>query len=594
MRRVASFGLFVLVVVAHAIAQSDDEPRLCDGMPTSQLAFAQSLAAGSLKRIAYTDLKSGAGTNQGADSLFRALFQPSPTSMLDLVGRIDLLIASRDVPTANKLELDLNREVAEAIAAVHSRDNIACSISLLSYREAADVFGKRIATQYGVVQITIRNTDADHEFLLHQVDYWFGDTLQYFATRDRKIARGVAEKGQVVDPRNAAVRVLETAGHIAAASTIPFGGDAQIGSSIFNSTVVPGIKTIFPDLTVPQIAKLDDMGFSAGSNSMVIPKSGAISIVGLIPSDSVLAPKLAQYEELVAAATPATSDQLNHCASLELTLSQSSDGRQASQQDIQTCNKLLASSPTPLSGALSPQSITASSSKSKKTTISTVAGLGLVGKKPKNIGNFDPTAVLLLQRDLHILVAGSHIQAVPDQPTLTGVACVVPARLVHDATLTCKVSGNNLNLISDIKLVGKTESTDVVSASSPGVSSTDRTQLAISFSACSFDGKNSTEYLVQFSDNRDVQHLSSATVGIPPVPFVDCPPTGQGNYTCSLKNWNDATGGTVSLKSATSAPPPFPADGSSHTVTLAAGTFTATVTPTGGSPVQLCRTFRVP
>src|SRR5262249_543453 len=141
-----------------------------------------------------------------ADKQFARLFTPPPTSILQLMSRVDTAVPSVD--DANQLHMTFNQLIASKLAVVAQNDDVVCSISLLSWREASDVFGKRIANQYGVVQVTVRNTDPDHEFLLHQLDFWFGDTLQFFATRDRKIARGVAEKGQVVDPRNLTVRIL--------------------------------------------------------------------------------------------------------------------------------------------------------------------------------------------------------------------------------------------------------------------------------------------------------------------------------------------------------------------------------------------------
>lgn len=597
MRHIRNILAIVSIAMSYAYSQTDNEPRLCDGMPTSQMAFAQALASGKLQSSAYNTLNTQLATKSQAAELYNGLFKPLPTSLLDLNGRIDLIVGARDIAVANQLRTDMNNVVAGLFTTV-THDSIACSISLLSFREASDVFGKRIATQYGVVQVTIRNTDPDHEFLLHQIDFWFGDTLQYFGTRDRKIARGVAEKGQVIDPRNYVIRILEGIGSVAGASTVPFEGNPQIGSAIFNSSFIPAVKAIFPDLTVPQIAKLDDLGFSAGASTMVIAKNGAIVVVAFIPADSMMVPKLAQYEQALNSAGQDPkknyAKQMEDCNQTRLDLSQkkkTTDDIEV-QKTIAACNNLLSQQTTPLFPALSAESMKVAKDKTRKRSLTK-----MFVKIGKTIDDFDPAATLLLQRDLHILLSGSHIQELPTQANVTAITCLPnpSGALLDGSTEECTINGTHLELLKQAQLVGKTQSAEAVSASAISPTKTDGTEVKAIFPGCSFAGKISTEYLMQFTDSRNVQQLNSITLSVKPAPSLACLAAGGGNYQCALQNLDEPAGTPVSLASASGgAAVSFNLGSAPVSVAIASGTYKVSVTPTGGSEMKLCMPVKVP
>lgn len=583
-------GLIFLCVSAFS-QDFDSDFRICDGLPRSQKAFAMALGDGSLRGVATKIL---ADAHADIDSNIQLLFSRSaPSSLTDLNSRVDLYV--KPVELANNLQMAFNSAVASKFQSA-SVDNIVCSMSLLSYREASDVFGKRIATQYGVVQVTIRNTDGDHEFLLHQVDFWFGDTLQYYATRDRKIARGVAEKGQVLDPRNLTVRILEGIGAVAGPTTNVFSNDAQLASSIFNSSFIPAVKTAFPDLTVQQIAKLDDMGFSAGASTMVIPKSGAISFVAFIPSDSFLVPKLAQYEagmdskselgkkiqncskwqnqQLVAAMDAAKAKNG------EMKTSKTPESKQTDARTDAICNEVLAPQASPMMGALSSESVRAAKGKSKKVGLTSMVTFHRVHH---NIGSFDPATVLLLQKDLHIMVSGSHIQALTTQLAVTSATCSMPDPLVSDSAVSCALTGNNLNLLTQGRLISQTDSTTAVQSNGLKADKTDPAHAQLSFPGCSFVNKPQGNYLLEVSGTGGTTQLSFSQ-SLRPNGFT-CK-RGVGGITCQLPNGVSAA--QVTLTGSDKAAHTFPVVGSTANAgALTPGTYDASATA-GGKTLTFC------
>jgi hypothetical protein len=256
---------------------------------------------------------------------------------------------------------------------------ISCSQSLLTWKEANDIFGRRIADDYLAIQVVIRNLDPDHEFLVHDVQVASGvprgsqvshpftpingtsadgtttlkltsktirewqfrpggfitcsggsggwtsinDTLAitevdsknnsitlpitvegaipqgitcmgdvsdpavwFAAGRDRNLVRGVALKGQAYDRRNMLIHIGEAIGDIASAASVAFTSlDFKNGVSVYRAAFLPGMERIFPDFTIDQLNRLNDLTFSANTAyKIVVPKNGAVPFVTFVPA----------------------------------------------------------------------------------------------------------------------------------------------------------------------------------------------------------------------------------------------------------------------------------------------------------------------
>ncbi len=188
-----------------------------------------------------------------------------------------------------------------AATQISSTLDVGCSQSLLSWDETRDIFGTRIANTYVAVQVTIRNLNPSEEFLMHDVqialdastlpiNVTFGQSnlnqTHFVAGRDRMLVRGVAMVGQQMDHRNFLIRIAEVLGDLTLSSATLAGRAHFIdGVSIFRSVLIPGLKSVYPDLTIDQLNRLNDLAFSSSSAyKIVVPKSGSVPFVTFLPA----------------------------------------------------------------------------------------------------------------------------------------------------------------------------------------------------------------------------------------------------------------------------------------------------------------------
>ena len=107
------------------------------------------------------------------------------------------------------------------------------------------------------------------------------------SSADLTVLRGVAEKGQYFDPRNLVLRVMTGAGTITAGllGITKFGPSFAPGVAAFNGPLLMAYHTIFPDLTVNQLNRLNDSAFLANT---IVGKQQARVIVVFIPMEFLL------------------------------------------------------------------------------------------------------------------------------------------------------------------------------------------------------------------------------------------------------------------------------------------------------------------
>lgn len=190
--------------------------------------------------------------------------------------------------TRDKVKKDLEEPFKEAQrAAIQRPDDIGCSQSLLSWEEASDIFGRRIANTYLAFQVVVRNLSPDNEFVMHDVKIALDSPYSRFvAGRDKMLARGVALRGQSDDPRNVWMRVGDAVASVAGAASVAFTGiNFKNGVTVFQSAFLPGMKSTFPDYTIEQMNRLSDLAFTSSSAyKIVIPKSGSAPFVTFLPA----------------------------------------------------------------------------------------------------------------------------------------------------------------------------------------------------------------------------------------------------------------------------------------------------------------------
>lgn len=202
--------------------------------------------------------------------------------------------------------------------------------ALMAPKNVADSFGRRIATRYIAIQLTVANRNTEYQWLIQDASVDLSrlvlhlktaaasqatcqDSLQhllksfqalgldvtqtgevrqgasnpYVTSADLTVLRGVAEKGQALDPRNLTYRLMRGAGTIAAGmlGVTTFGPAFAPAVAGYNGPLLTAYQTMFPDFTVNQLNRLNDSAFLANT---LVPKQQARVIVIFMPMEYVL------------------------------------------------------------------------------------------------------------------------------------------------------------------------------------------------------------------------------------------------------------------------------------------------------------------
>jgi len=181
------------------------------------------------------------------------------------------------------------------------KEFLSVSASLVAPKTVSDVFGKRIATRYFALQLTIANRNRDFQFLIHDVvlnldDVFVNKSLaplvSYKPTsEDLLLLRGVAEKGQIYDKRNLVIRLMRAAGSIGAGliGVTTFGSSYAPSVAVFNGPLITAISQAFPDMTINQLNRLNDSAYAANT---LVPKQSSKVVVAFLPQAIIMDSKL--------------------------------------------------------------------------------------------------------------------------------------------------------------------------------------------------------------------------------------------------------------------------------------------------------------
>jgi hypothetical protein len=197
--------------------------------------------------------------------------------------------------------------------------NITVEAVLLPAPVAKALFGKAIANEYAVIELTISNKSQDAAFIVNSVfiDYseWLmsgsakalaaaglpGSTANpevsfqsaaanQVASVEYRIVRGEALDAQAWTARNWAMRLLQFFGVVATGSDFAF-TEVGILKSIgaYTGQVIPAAQVLWPDGTVAQLDRISDFGFHTNE---VIAKEASDIVVAFFPLDRFLTPAL--------------------------------------------------------------------------------------------------------------------------------------------------------------------------------------------------------------------------------------------------------------------------------------------------------------
>jgi hypothetical protein len=246
--------------------------------------------------------------------------------------------------------------------------------TLLSYGEVKDNFGRRIADTYVVVQVTIKNPDIQHQFLLQDLRVVFDpnecDSAKEFyehfdvqACRDQynkylkypiayapisqSSLQAVAGIGQNQNPRNVLFRSLDFLATMGGALTgFDFiGRDGKAGLAVFNGTFLTSSKALLPDLTVGQLTQLTEQSYKP--NTLVESKDTKTYCV-FIPTNQLFSKETWKlYKQKT---RDGSAEALEMRKFLQLVLTVTASGIHIQQADNDTGNSVTrggAARPTP-------------------------------------------------------------------------------------------------------------------------------------------------------------------------------------------------------------------------------------------------------
>jgi hypothetical protein len=174
--------------------------------------------------------------------------------------------------------------------------------SIIDPRNAADIFGRRIARRFLVFQLNITNRNRDYQFLIQDLSMDLSHVYpvpkekgagpsftgrQELSSVELSLLRGVAEVGQSEDRRNSLLRTLRGVGNVAAGliGIARFGKSYAPSVAVWNGPVLSAYSDIFPDYTVNQMNRLNDSAYSANT---IVPKQQSKVVTVFLPQAILL------------------------------------------------------------------------------------------------------------------------------------------------------------------------------------------------------------------------------------------------------------------------------------------------------------------
>jgi hypothetical protein len=355
-----------------------------------------------------------------------------------------------------------------ALAAVQRPLDIFCSTTILSYETMRKAFGETMADEYIGVQVVVRNLNANQEFLvqsaLFKVDSDINGRIgKYFTGVDKMTAREYMLASRELGKRNLAVHIAQGVGGILSSVASFTGPGVKQASGAVNGGLISALTTVFPDHNTEQLKLIDDEGFSnSRTDRTVVPKSGTAEFVIFVSSKEFgqgwWTQDCAQNEEIQVTKSPQSPS--------------------VSDAQIASCvGNLNRATPDPKCVSAE---IGINLSAAREVCRDALSKAGQLVDAADSNGNtfkyYKPKSAdyqrwsarsLALFRELSLaVVAGTHVNEPTDTtPTLTGISgCLDDKGDVKidptKPTLSCTLTGTNLDKVSQLKLRNAQDKTD--------------------------------------------------------------------------------------------------------------------------------------
>jgi hypothetical protein len=232
------------------------------------------------ERTAYDVLKSAVMADQTLTDTQRKTFSQAVNEAATI---------SKQATTASDAAA-IVESARQALAALQRPADIGCAMSILSWAETHQAYGRLVANEYIAIQVVVRNLNRDQQFVLHDVEFAVnadptGRLGRYFSGRDKMVVRSLVVAQQNFSPRNLLVHTAQGIASVMSAAAPVFGGSLVDASGVYNAGFVSSLDKFWKDQSIDQLNLLNDTGFSSTASSQtVVPKSGTVMVVTFIPS----------------------------------------------------------------------------------------------------------------------------------------------------------------------------------------------------------------------------------------------------------------------------------------------------------------------
>jgi len=349
-------------------------------------------------------------------------------------GSAETALQSSNLPSEDK------KNAAEAVANSVTRTvlqnspikrppDVSCGMSVLPWNITRWAFGREIADNFIVVQVTVRNLNNQQQFLVHDVelavDTQPGIFNRFGSSTDQATIDGVAltaEEGW--SSRAFWLRLATLVGSIVSAASVPVGGPSfKDAAGIYSGAFIPALNKFLKDHTAEQIARLDSAAFSnSQSRKVIVSKNDSATFDTFLPVHSL------------------TQIDWEHIYYY-------------------------------------------------KTGAKTIdPGADFILKKAKNYKDWSALALLGLNNSTYVIVSGAHISETPSEAQISSILCPPTNSATIDLTqvtgdsITCSMKGTNLQVVAQIILENAVDPNDhVYAVGTSAISGADPSQATVSF-----------------------------------------------------------------------------------------------------------------
>jgi hypothetical protein len=391
-------------------------------------------------------------------------------------------------------------QAAQQVTAALARPlDVACSMSIFSYETTRYAFGQRMADEFIPVQIVVRNLNENKEFLVQDAQFAVDEDIngrigKYAAGIDKLTARTFMLSSRDYSRRNLVVHLAQGIGTVLSSASLVYGTAVKDAANVYSAGFLNALTGVWTDHGTDHLNLLNDEGFSSyRTERTVVPKSGTAEFVIFLRSD--------QFQE---------GWWVQHCADNIIIKNPDHFSQLNSRQSAKCIGQMNLQSPDPkcianteisvdleavrkvcLHYYKSPDNRSVDVCDANGTCEPKLVDVGPDQKEIEDKKNVDvkgdfayfkpnlvrykdwrPTSVALFRELSLAVIAGTHIQEQKDTtPGLTKIDCPVDDKgdidfdKAENGTITCTLSGSNLDQVQTLKLRNAADATDTKIAS---------------------------------------------------------------------------------------------------------------------------------